>query len=218
MIKHRNQNNAGFTLFVALIVTSLLLSIGFSLSNIVLKQLIFSQSSRESQISFYAADSGAECALYWDRKNQFGTTTLYGAFATSTHGEDGSIAYDFYCGFGTDATGRIGNFNKQLSNGGLPPVNAATTTFYIDYQDAITGDDVKSQKGACAKVTVAKWLDTTTTPGVPFERTVIDSRGYDIPFVGLVGLLGTPPTQTWGDGRCQINSSRVVERAIRLDY
>lgn len=212
----KSRLQKGFTLFVALIVTSLLLAIGFSLSNIVLKQLIFAQSSRESQISFYAADSGAECALYWDRKNQFGTTTVFGAFATSTEGFDSSPKYELLCGYGTDDGGKIGSFNKDVECGGLcPNATAATTTFSVDFQDAVTGSNVVSQKGACAKVTVAKWLDTSS--GVPVERTTIDSRGYDAPFVGSVGI-GLTQGSIPGDGTCDITSDRVIERAIRVDY
>ncbi len=208
----RKEKTHGFTLFVALIVTSLLLAIGFSLSNIVLKQLIFSQSSRESQIAFYAADSGAECALFWDRKNQFGTTTVYGAFATSTELIGGNpTPYDIYCGYGTDGTGRIGNFQKLIVG------DAATTTFNIDYQDVVTGSGLNSQKGICSKVSVSKWIDLSI-PSSPVERTTVDSRGYDVGFTGLVGLTGVYPGQVWEQGSCNISSNRVVERAIRLDY
>jgi hypothetical protein len=195
--------SAGFTLFVALVVSSMLLAVGFSLSNIILKQLIFSNSGKESQLAFYAADSGAECALYWDRKDRLGLTTYNGAFATSTADAE---SLDILCGMGmstdTDSpTAKVGSLEKFGDN------LSATTTFYVDYRDP---NNILQHK-ACAKVTVAKWLDTNT--GV--ERTRIDSRGYNAPFMGVVGFLDTP-----GDigGRCNISDNRVVERAVRLDY
>lgn len=207
----------GFTLFVSLIVTSLLLAIAFSLSDIVLKQLIFSQSARQSQISFYAADSGAECALYWDKKNIFGTSTPYGAFATSTQPDisnvnGNGVYYDILCGYGIDGDGaedrgKVGSFFKELQPG--PNVLAATTTFYVGFQD----DD---QNKSCAKVTVAKWLDVSD-PNLPTEHTRIDSRGYDAPLDGVVGLseMGVPP---WGEAECKISSNRVIERAVVISY
>ncbi len=214
-VQARAKTTKGFTLFVALIVTSLLLAIGFSLSNIILKQLIFSQSSRESQIAFYAADSAAECALYWDRKGENGTTTAYGAFATSTEYE-ASIGgrYEIYCGDGTDSTGRVGSFVKVLENDGVDPVNAATTTFSIDFADTVSGLEVGGQKGTCAKVQVAKWVDNSS--GQPVERTTVDARGYNTPFSGPVGI-GLINGGA-GDGTCNITSNRVVERAVRIDY
>lgn len=57
---------AGFALIYAVLISSLLVAIAVSISNLVIKQLSISTVSRESQIAFYAADSGAECALYWD--------------------------------------------------------------------------------------------------------------------------------------------------------
>lgn len=205
-IKNKGIRVAGFTLFVSLLVTSLLLAVSFSLSDIVLKQLVFSQSARESQISFYAADSGAECALFWDRKDAFGTTTPYGAFATST--QLGTSDYDLYCGYGVSGDGKVGVFQKDVNN------FAATTTFYINFQDAVSPSSVSGQKVACAKVTVSKYIDFSSSTN-PIERTIIDSRGYDAPFSGQVGIIGP---SSWGQGQCEINSNRIIERAIRINY
>ncbi|MFA6095589.1 MAG: hypothetical protein WC767_01990 [Candidatus Paceibacterota bacterium] len=58
----------GFAMLFAVLVSSVLLSIGLSIFNLTVKELTLSSSGRESQFAFYAADSGAECALYWDFK------------------------------------------------------------------------------------------------------------------------------------------------------
>lgn len=65
----KTKTSRGFTLLISVLVASILLSLGFAIYNIVSKELIFSSAGRESQFAFYAADSGVECALYWD---QFG--------------------------------------------------------------------------------------------------------------------------------------------------
>jgi len=65
MIHHPHK---GFTLLVAMILTSVLLSVGLALLDIALKQVTLSSSARQSQYAFYAADSAMECALYWDQK------------------------------------------------------------------------------------------------------------------------------------------------------
>lgn len=199
-----NRKQKGFTLFVALIVSSMLLAVGFSLSNIILKQLIFSTSGKESQLAFYAADSGAECALFWDRKDMLGYTTYTGAFATSTATAE---ILDIMCGMGMEsetsvATAKVGSLEKYGD------LTSATTTFYIDYRDPNNYEDHK----ACAKVTVSK--RQTVVAGAIIERTTVDSRGYNAPFEGLVGFLVTPSA----GGKCNLNSPRVVERAVRLDY
>lgn len=60
--------NAGFTILFALIVVSILLMVGLAVSGIILKEMILSSAGFESQKAFYAADTGTECALYWEIK------------------------------------------------------------------------------------------------------------------------------------------------------
>ena len=204
--KKEKNKNEGFTLFIALIVSSLLLAIGFSLSTIILKQLVFANSGKESQLAFYAADSGAECALYWDRKDLDGETTFESTFATS------SLFDDIFCGTGGlngayAQSGRVGSFSKISTD-----PEQATTTFYVDYSDP---DQLNPNHKACAKVTVFKWIDSSGLN--PVERTQIDSRGYNVPLSdALVGPVPNPETM---GAKCDFGASnRVVERAIRLDY
>jgi hypothetical protein len=64
-MEHRTKH-AGFTALFAVIVSALVLAIGISIANITLKQIQISSANRDSQIAFYAADSGAECALFAD--------------------------------------------------------------------------------------------------------------------------------------------------------
>lgn len=61
-----SKTDAGFTLLISIVVTSMLLLVSFVVSNLALKQLVLSYSGQESEHAFYNADSGIECALYWD--------------------------------------------------------------------------------------------------------------------------------------------------------
>ena len=72
--------NKGFTLFVAMVVMGTLLLVAIGMSTLAVKQGVISTSARESQLAFYAADTGVECAIYWDVKNPSG----FSAFSTST--------------------------------------------------------------------------------------------------------------------------------------
>lgn len=62
------RNNHGFVLLFAVLIASILLSVGLALSNISFKEIVLSAASRDSQFAFFGSDSGSECAFYWDRK------------------------------------------------------------------------------------------------------------------------------------------------------
>lgn len=66
--KKANYNKKGFTIFIALIVISVSLIVGVGMANLIAKEIEFSSISRKTQVSFYAADTGTECVLYWDIK------------------------------------------------------------------------------------------------------------------------------------------------------
>lgn len=67
---------SGFTLLLSVLIAGILLAIGIAIFNITIKELLISASVRDSQFAFYAADTGTECALYWDQ--------VGGAFSTSS--------------------------------------------------------------------------------------------------------------------------------------
>ena len=76
------KNNKGFTLLFASLIVSLILSIGLAIARISLSQIILSSAGKESQKAFYNADSGIECALYYEYNERRPGDTPY--FATST--------------------------------------------------------------------------------------------------------------------------------------
>ncbi len=149
-MKRMRSTERGSTLFIAVLLSSLLLAIGFSLANFATKQIIISTAGRESQFAFYAADTGVECALYWDFKAPSGS-----AFATSSD----SVTYGLVPSSGIKCN------SHDIAAG--PPVetiitngNRATTTFGFDF----------SPQPYCAIVVVGK------SPGA----TIIESHGYNI--------------------------------------
>jgi hypothetical protein len=58
----------GITLLIAVLVSSLVLVLGMGVFALLVEEIKFARLSGRSLHSFYAADSGAECALYWDIK------------------------------------------------------------------------------------------------------------------------------------------------------
>lgn len=142
----------GFTLLVAIVVTSLLLIVGFVVSNVALKQIVLADAVVESQYAFYNADSGADCAVYWDLKNGNNGVS---PFSTSTAGT-------------ISCRGSINIITNSQTNIATNPVSSSvvggggssnsTSIFQVDYE-----------KG-CAIVRVTKQNDGYTT---------VDSRGYN---------------------------------------
>ena len=50
----------------AVIVSSILISIGLSIFNISIKELTIATTAKDSVQAYYAADSARECAVFWD--------------------------------------------------------------------------------------------------------------------------------------------------------
>jgi Tfp pilus assembly protein PilX len=193
----------GFTLFVSLMLVSFVLAIGFSIGNIILKQLILSSSGGGSQIAFYAAGSAVECVRYWDKKNNAGDNMVASVF--NPIAEQSPELNIVLCGNragGTD--GQVYNLTKtcNVECGGPETENNisyATTTFYIDLH-SVQDPEYK----ACAFVTVTKSHD----PDTGSEDTVIETRGYN------TELLVTGGVATG----CNLSKARVVERGVRVTY
>lgn len=141
----------GFTLLIAILVASLLISIGFSLAGFAVKQLIISTTGRESQFAFYAADSGIECAFYWDFKYGFAS-----AFATSSDSSPPSSGIT--CN-GEDVSARPWSV--------VADANRATTTFAFSF----------APQPYCAVVTVNKWGSTTTVESRGYNEGTISGAG-----------------------------------------
>lgn len=106
--------NRGFTLLLAALVAAIVLALGSSVFTIAQKQIILSSIGRDSQFAFYAADTGAECALFWDLRQA-------GTFATSTASTPtGGIACD-------GVSVPRGDIEILRRNG-----NSATSQFQVD--------------------------------------------------------------------------------------
>ncbi len=73
--KYVSRKQRGFTLLLAALVASIVLSMGASIYQLSSKQVALSSLGRDSQAAFFIADQAAECALYWDNR--------FGYFATS---------------------------------------------------------------------------------------------------------------------------------------
>jgi len=142
----------GVTLLISIIVMGILLIISFAVTNITLKATLFASSGKDSQYAFYAADSGLECAIYWD--SRFDPSK----FATSTSGSPISCA-----GVAISNGQAIPGTTTQTMIGGGGSASP-TSIFYF------TLDQGANPVPYCAMVTVTKNTDGST---------YIKSRGYN---------------------------------------
>lgn len=187
----KNKKNEGFVLLFSVLVASLVLSVGMSIISIALKQVILSGSGRESQYAFYMANTGAECATYWD---------LAGNTIIDANGNNGPV---FAAGSGVPATTdpNVKCLNMTITD--LQPTTCSpnitipdwcafssgsvyNTRFRISYEPTAL-----SQR--CAEVTVSKTVDGS---GV-VTATKITSRGYNT---------------------CDESNPRRIERALEFNY
>lgn len=78
----KQSTSKGIALYIAITVTAVLVLVSFAVISIALRSVSIANAGKDSQEAFYAADSGDECALYWDVKNPTNPGTS--AFATAT--------------------------------------------------------------------------------------------------------------------------------------
>ncbi len=59
------ETQKGFVILFTILISSIILMIGFGIFSIATRETILSSTAREAQFAFYAADAGVECALYY---------------------------------------------------------------------------------------------------------------------------------------------------------
>ena len=147
-----SRASRGFTLLLAALVGSIVLALGSAVFGIAVKQVTLSSIGKNSQFAFYAADTAAECALFWDFRFDLHPNT----FATSSAPW---TANPISCAEDDDI---------ELT--AVRSAAAATTTFTYD----VTTTDAGNEKKYCAIVSVAK-VRNPSSNGI---NTVIRSNGY----------------------------------------
>ncbi len=149
-IKLQLKNSRAFVILFAVVVSSILLSISLGIANITLKELNFGTSAKETGAAFFAADSGLECALMYD-KGASSIFTLPGGSRTIS------------------SCAGITNIPVTFADDPAAPPNTGTYSFVV------TG--LGSTSTSCAKVSVKK--DDTTYTNPTYIKTTVISKGYN---------------------------------------
>jgi Tfp pilus assembly protein PilX len=116
----QNSRSRGFTLLIAVILTSVILSIGLALLDISYKQITLAATARQSQYAFYAADSGLECALFSDSADIFDYSSEPTGVSPGTPSGSFSCEGQAVSYFGAAASGgtRTTTFSIPCAGGG----------------------------------------------------------------------------------------------------
>lgn len=64
--KIKLKNEKGFVMLFAVVLSAIIFSISLGMINISLKEINFGTSAKATNEAFFAADTGAECALFYD--------------------------------------------------------------------------------------------------------------------------------------------------------
>ena len=159
------KKESGFTLFMALVISSALLLGSYGIASALLNQLKTSSSLKESHKAYVAADSGIECATYYDNpvRNAFSTTTVY----TGIVGCSGKLISNNDTLSPISGTAIIGGGGivPESPSVGLSGHSATPSVFRVVYGD-----------NSCSLIYVTKYQDSTGA----LSQTTLDSRGYNI--------------------------------------
>ncbi len=71
-----NTKQHGFVILFTVLISSIILAIALGVASVAYREVLLSGTAKDAQYSFFAADTGAECALYWDIQEAAFTQTL----------------------------------------------------------------------------------------------------------------------------------------------
>lgn len=184
----KKQNQKGFTLLFAVLVSTLVISIGATIISIALRQTILSGTSRESQYAFYAANTVLECATYWDKNGPLDSAGNNVVFPVSGLDTQTTELDDVRCSGISIVTGEDldGNLVTQTWE-----EDTNETTFYIQILNKSLSGVPNENYTYCAQATVFKDLDGSIV------RTTIEAKGYN---------------------SCDTTNPRRVERGLIVQY
>jgi hypothetical protein len=89
--------NKGFTILFTVLISSIVLAITIGIANIAYRETLLSIGAKEGNYALFAADTGAECALYWDlNQSAFTSSAITGVTCNNTSNAVTINPTDFY--------------------------------------------------------------------------------------------------------------------------
>lgn len=163
-MKSYTPKEKGFILVLSLFLSTIVLTITLGMMNILYKQLILSSTGRESQIAFYAADIGLECAFYWD----FYAPGSNGSIFSASSSARSSSTFVAPCA-SQDIIDGVGLNGFSIAPNTPAPMSCTT----LGTDEICEFNIVNIDNKACSKVTVTK----KSIPTAQGHTTFLESKG-----------------------------------------
>lgn len=154
------EQERGIALVITIILIGISLLVSLGVSDVLINEFSFSIFSQKSSKAFYAADSGMECASYWDMT---GTIFLAPSDVQTNYGGTLPNSTDTVCLSLPEYINTTWHANSVTDIGGV--ILAYTVIFDLEFDD-----------NRCVKVSVKKDEEISTGD----INTTIESYGYEI--------------------------------------
>ncbi len=216
ILPSKQTSERGVTLLIAVLLASVTLAVGMGVYQRTYKEILFASFWKQAQAAFAAADSGLECALYWDMHPSASPecfsvpiATWVGGGSSATYEHTGIL--DFSLSPTPQCSCDTGG-GYECNPGGASPFQFNGTDVGLVCYDQWSGG-IPSQvfdriavggatgmpsgsfelntSGGCAKVTITK-------PAPSGLSTLIEARGYN--------------------DTCVSTNPRRVERGLNIEY
>jgi len=169
MIKTKNKK--GFVILYTVLIASIILAIAIGVASVSYNEIVLSQEAREGNISFFAADTGAECALYWDGQgivDPANSSFLCDGSSYSdqsvSQSDPSVVAYLFNLNNNTNCTAITINKNFQ-STDPLSPCSTNTCTRIEAKGYNVPCGDITSSKRVVERAIRVTYVNATTPTG-----------------------------------------------------
>ncbi|MEI6352863.1 MAG: hypothetical protein WCO35_02935 [Candidatus Nomurabacteria bacterium] len=232
----------GYILAFALIITAVLLTISFSASRIITKEIYFSRLIENGKVAYYAADAGVECAQYLDtdfRDNTLGISLVLNSTSSYSGTNPGQLDFESNARdnvfFSTSTIYDYnGNFPSALGVRNLDKISCASDGTYnnifasSNYSSSTDGVLNNLNNGISSYNIVGDAGSATTTFGIvlqqtdPIDNTKIIQRCVLVEFAKTMSIATGAVASTTGNfsiistgySSCNASDQSRVSRTI----
>jgi hypothetical protein len=185
------NNKRGISLVIAVLIGFTSILIGFAVANLALKEVILSGSVRDSEIAFYAANSGIECGLFEDLRSLAFDPEDIPIGPLNCNNQSVAITFNVLLSDGSDPF-CIGDFDDR----GQQHISLGCWE--------LTTDNISLEEG--------------NNDAPCFNLRVVKEKFSTDDGLGGVFTYFTTALESRGHNTCNVNTTRRLERAIRALY
>lgn len=185
----RSAREKGFILLFSLLISSVILSAGLAVTRIIIRQIYLASVQRDSQMAFFAADSGIECIRYWK------DTADPSKFPAKCNNDTPMV---FTNNIGASLVNDVLNGKNNITSNANNPIK---TWFNTGGQEVTIGGQSVIAPLNCVKLSICNKSEVGTECSDAPNGKII-ARGYNVPC----------------DSNGNPEGGRVVERKLVFQY